>query len=391
MESRRATLGIGMAVFLCGLGCAGGDPSPGAAASPAAGPIGEEQSLVTVATPPAKLGGHSNYVMGTNDCSTILKDVVVTIDITEDLVVSSSSAVPGFGFQLNANSQASGAETSASDAPFVWQQYFIRVHDDFIDEINNWNRAALAVKKPTISSQIPFTVPGFPTSAATTTLPAGYKLKFALINDGAGNITECDFTVTNKKGESNTQKFGLVAVAGALSKELAPIVAFQMDLVGVTGGTDSTFTSGAGTITYTASTSFSALQGIPKCAASGTNTLENSNSVYGPMPTGSKTSFVQAFAIPVPLCLIPECKYSVCCIGGTCLSEPTDLSNPSSICCDGNACNAACCAADTPCTDVATSTCGSKCASGTVPTPIILASGSPGVNQTCKPPPPGLP
>jgi hypothetical protein len=380
-------LGNGVVVLLCAVGCAGGDPSGGAAARPAAEPTGEVQSLLSVATPPTKLGGHSNYVMGNDDCS-ILKDVVVTVDITEDLVVSSSSAVPGFGFQLNANSHASSVDASASDAPYAWQQYFIRVHDNFIDEINNWDHASLSGVTPTLSKQIPFTVPGFPTSAPTTTLPAGYKLKWELINDSAGNITECDFTVTNDKGISNTQRFRLVIDDGALPEELAPIVAFQMDLVGVTGGSDSTFTSGAGTITYTSSTSFSALQKIPPCAASKTGTKENSNSAYGPLPTGSKTSFKQAFAIPVPLCLIPECKYDVCCSNGTCLNEPADLLDLSSICCAGNACNTACCPADVPCTDVATSTCGSKCAAGTVPTPIILGSGSTGVDQTCQPPPP---
>jgi hypothetical protein len=369
MDSRRVLSGIVLSVSLCAIACTG-EP---------AGSTEKEESAVTVAKLPTPLGSFSNYVMGNNDCS-LLKDIVVTVEIKEPLVVSSSSPEPGFGFQLNTNSTVGSG--------VVWQQYFIRVHDDFIDEINNWTSAALPTGIPTVDWQVPYTLPGFPEpTAPTTTLPAGYKLKFDLINDEAGLITQCNFTVSDGKGHSKTEKVPLVKRAGANTASLAPIGAFQMDLVGPTGGNPSSFASGAGTITYSSSTSFHALSAIPGKCAGTTQTGESSNSIYGPMPSGSMKSVEQAFAIPVPLCLIPECNYNVCCPGGTCLSEPTDLSNLNTICCDGNACNTVCCPADTPCSDVKTSTCGSKCEDGKVPTPNILASGSSGVHQTCETPP----
>jgi hypothetical protein len=81
---------------------------------------------------------------------------------------------------------------------------------------------------------------------------------------------------------------------GESASDLSPIVAFQVNLVGPQGGLSTTFTSGAGNITYKATTPLTAYSAAPPCCAdlSG-HTQESGNSVYGLLPAASGTSFKQ--------------------------------------------------------------------------------------------------
>ncbi|MGA8876090.1 MAG: hypothetical protein WB555_11185 [Candidatus Korobacteraceae bacterium] len=57
------------------------------------------------------------------------------------------------------------------------------------------------------------------------------------------------------------------------------------------------FSSGKGTITYSAKTGLSALPAIPGCAGSNATTGEASNSLYGVVVSGAHHEFVQTFSV----------------------------------------------------------------------------------------------
>jgi hypothetical protein len=233
-----------------------------------------------------------------------LKDIQVTIEITEDLVVESTltnKGVPtskGCAFQLNANSAA--IPKNGNPATWiVWQQYIFGIGTVIQGAINNWT--APDPKKPenlffAISS--PAVQVGDPL-AETGKLPTGYKLTYILTTDNSsGKVTAVTFEVydpkTKKTSSSPPQ---VITQVGGTPAEVAPIVDFELDLVGPGDGDKTKFSSGKATITFTASTRFSALPAIPGCAGSNATTGETSNSVYGVVPAGAHLKFVQAFSV----------------------------------------------------------------------------------------------
>jgi hypothetical protein len=258
-------------------------------------------ALVSGAATPSQLGSYANYIFGNNDCK-LLKDIQVTIEITEDLVVSStvtSGGEPtskGFAFQLNANSSAMPKSNPKINANnwIVWQQYIFGVGSVIQGAINNWTAPSLSTGNQTVNSPA---VQVGPTLAQIGKLPKGYKLTFALTTDkNTGNVTAVTYEVYDGRILYPTQTLVLTDV-GATPPEVAPIVDFELNLVGP-GDLDHTkFLSGAGKITYSASTDLNALPSIPGCAGSNTTTGETSNSVYGLVPAGGYKSFVQSFSV----------------------------------------------------------------------------------------------
>jgi hypothetical protein len=257
-------------------------------------------ALVAGAATPSQLGSYANYIFGNNDCR-ILKDIQVTIEITDDLVVSSTvtsgdePTSKGFAFQLNANSSAMPKSNPKinSNNWIVWQQYILGVGSVIQGAINNWTAPSLSSGNQTINSPA---VQVGPALAETGRIPKGYKLTFILTTDDNGNVTAVTFEVDDGKTKFPAQTQVLTQV-GATPLEVAPIVDFELNLVGP-GDLDHTkFLSGAGTITYSASTALNALPAIPGCAGSNTTTGETSNSVYGLVPAGAYQTFVQTFTV----------------------------------------------------------------------------------------------
>ena len=80
------------------------------------------------------------------------------------------------------------------------------------------------------------------------------------------------------------------------SAYLAPIVAFELNLVGPGDLQYANFTSGAGRIDYYALPSLTPLNYLPSCVANGTTTGERSNSTYGTVPAVTSTLFQQSFS-----------------------------------------------------------------------------------------------
>jgi hypothetical protein len=231
---------------------------------------------------------NNNYVIGNATCSPNLQDVTVIVRVTRDLVSTSSCPLAnnsGFSMQLNVN-----APNTIANAQCAWQQYVIEV----------------GKKSFTAHTQLWSAVPGVGFSApekaiekvtSTGTIPAGYRVEWKLTTDApTGNVHSVTYKVTNGIGRSKTKK---VSIPRA---NRAPIAAYQLDFVGYSFGCTTTFKSGAGTITYRASsTDFSALGNYPGCSIGPRGlalTAEKStNGVYGLLPSGASTKIVQDFSI----------------------------------------------------------------------------------------------
>jgi virginiamycin B lyase len=250
--------------------------------------------------PGTGLGSYANYILCAAGASTdsqscaSLRGVQVTIEVSTALVGSSG----GFSFQLNANSQ--GKLKDGSAPKIVWQQYFIVVGSkNMLFGINNWTTKGLATNSPLIN---PTGTPPLPIlgSHPLPTMPEGYKLTVALENDPKDNINGVTFTVVDNKGNTHVQKIGpftLVTGGPATEADLAPIVSFELDIVGPGNGNCTEFSSGAGTITYNASIALTPLDQIPPCAVANTTTGETSNSVYGSLPSAQSKTFTQCFGV----------------------------------------------------------------------------------------------
>jgi hypothetical protein len=81
----------------------------------------------------------------------------------------------------------------------------------------------------------------------------------------------------------------------ATEADLAPILAFQFNIVGPINGEQTFFWSGAGNIVYSASNELTVQSALPSGVDSDWHTLENGNSVYGTLPQGQSTTFAQSF------------------------------------------------------------------------------------------------
>jgi hypothetical protein len=141
------------------------------------------------------------------------------------------------------------------------------------------------------------TIPNL-TLPSANTIPVGYTLTIALQNDSLGNVTGANFSVTDNSG--NTFPLAL-----SVDQDVQfPIVAFELNIVGYDNGQDTTFSSGAGLITYQAQNALCVEGELPdicsNSAASGTGTAENSNITYGAIsaPNCCGSSIQQSFATP---------------------------------------------------------------------------------------------
>jgi virginiamycin B lyase len=247
--------------------------------------------------PGSGLGSYANYILcvaGETGASTSCKSLLgveVTIKVTEALAAGSI----GFSFQLNANSQGKLKDGSAPQV--VWQQYNIVVVAGQIEfGINNWTTAGLLIN-PVGTPPLPL-----PTNPVPT-IPKGYTLAIALETGGDDSVNGVTFTVVDNNGKKTTQPivpFTLPSGAPVTAADLAPIVAFELNIVGPGNGHCAEFTTGAGTITYSATTPLTPLNQIPPCAALGDNaetTGETSNSVYGSLPSAQSNTFTQCFGV----------------------------------------------------------------------------------------------
>jgi hypothetical protein len=233
-----------------------------------------------VPPPGSGLGSNSNYFLASN-CNPLL-DLSITMNVTQDIVCKSASGpTMGFGFQLNAY--------SPKNEKCVLQQYVIALlNNSLTGGIDNW-----PLNPPNLINDFfaLATLSGY-------TLPAGYTLKISLQNDASGNITGATFVVIDNLGnvKANVTKV-LMSLPGVTASDLAPIVTFELDLVGPINGESSVLTSGAGTISYSASNVMTVLSQEPSCTQTTNITAETTNSFYGVMSSTPSKTFTQSFSI----------------------------------------------------------------------------------------------
>jgi hypothetical protein len=250
--------------------------------------------------PPARgLGSNSNYLLNSN--GNPLLDLKIAIDVTKDIISNI-----GFAFQLNAYSPA--GDYSA------WQQYFFEFgvpSGHLAAGIEPWpNKGKNLINQRYQLLTVPDLI-----------IRAGYKLTILLGNDPLGNVRYVTFTVVDNHGNqtgTTPSKIDLLTLSLygkstlATTADLSPIVAFELNLVGPIDALQSYLTSGAGTITYTASNALTALSKLPSGTdASDTITAETTNSAYGELPEGASTSIVQSFTAIDPGAYAPGGPFAV--------------------------------------------------------------------------------
>ena len=235
----------------------------------------------TVPPPASGLIGPFNYIIS-NNCDPLL-GVEVVIDVTEDISYSDNGAPgtgeragSGFGWQLNCFSPVNYLST--------WQQYCLVLVGNILTwKVNNWESGAAIV----------INTGGWLAEMPDSRVPAGYRLSTKLQNDIDGNVTAVIFSVMDGAELIASHLFDLRSQLKTV--ELAPIVAAELNLVGPFSEESVVFSSGAGTITYSASTALTALSAFPPCAAWKNPTGETSNATYGPIDSGPSWTVTQSF------------------------------------------------------------------------------------------------
>jgi hypothetical protein len=129
-------------------------------------------------------------------------------------------------------------------------------------------------------------------------VPAGYQLVIELVNDLTEDITGARFLVTDSSGnEIGNLEQKIVSDVDGTPGQVAPIAAFELNLVGPINLESAVLSSGAGTITYSAIPPLTALLQEPACTESGYITGETANSFYSVLPDSPADSLTQSFSV----------------------------------------------------------------------------------------------
>jgi hypothetical protein len=218
----------------------------------------------------------------------------IVLDVHTDIIANI-----GFGLQLNCYSQ--------NNKNIAWQQYFFSLQTAnggpadpsagiLYCYVNNWNVA--------ISSAVVYYAPEL-ILIADSKIAAGSKLSITLgQNSETNDINSVTFVYTDAAGNSHSSILDLPS-PGDPSGDVAPIVAFQVNLVGPINAKQAYLWSGAGTITYQAAENLTASSGSPNCGQEYIPTGETANTIYGTLPTGSHSSLTQTFGTVLPPAYAP--------------------------------------------------------------------------------------
>lgn len=221
------------------------------------------------------LSSNFNYVLA--DGGNNITGLSVTINIDNDLV--SPTTDQGFSFQLNCESPAS---PDGSGIP-TWQQFIFDNHPDDVNifgwiNLWEWNSTGW-VETYASGTNGSFVLP------AANTIKAGSVLTIAPVFNGNHEIISCNFRYTDPAGNTASKS------APVTGTKLAPIKSVTLNIGGWGDGANATFTSGQGTITYSASNPLTA-------QATLVETAETSNMVYEPLPPAVNVS--QLFGLAPP-------------------------------------------------------------------------------------------
>jgi len=249
-----------------------------------------------VPAPAGGLGSNLNYLLH-QDCNPFVNHqssgdacLTINIDITEDIICKSSSgSTQGFGFQLNC--------WSPKTRTCAYQQYGIALFgNDLIYIVEYWDVSNS--KLFNLGAQNLLSLPN-------QMLPQGYRLVISLYSDQTGNIALANFSVIDTGGNNVANvKQNILSISGASAEDMAPIVAFELDLVGPDNGDSVVLSQGAGIISYWAPNNlvvFNTQKGPPlQCMNFGGGTKETANSVYGFLPATPNQFLKQGFSVQAP-------------------------------------------------------------------------------------------
>lgn len=275
------------------------------------------QDPSTLSPPPANFSSNRNYFIYGGGVP--IRGLKVTIKVDEDIVLTA-----GLGLQLNC--------TAPPDADSTYQQYIMLVDphaptlavdwwlENFPSRAYRWdlhqrigfpcgpvpNPTEQTCKNNLFNQRGPlgaFNGPG-------DRIPAGYRMVFELVDDERGTVIGAKYTVADGMGHVKSK--GPVLIGGLdfahtqqtvlpdFPQTMSPILALQMNMVGSGNGAHTDLTSGAGTITYEATTPLTAEGKPPVRPADGHTvyTEESSNVRYGELATGARQKIVQRFRSP---------------------------------------------------------------------------------------------
>jgi len=275
-------------------------------------------------------GGGSNNSILVSGCKN-LENLTVTLEVTQDLITVNDK---GFSLQLNSYPQPTSITPNSTPGTTFpgkvvgqldWFQYLIIVANKQVSfEIQYWANAKSyqtggpGGNPPEIRWPPDYTpnptntspwLPVFPNSSISGTIvgtssnkvPVGSLMKIQLATDKSGNVTGATFSITDPNGKvhsTSTQPWQHYAGRSEPADyALFPIYGFQADLVSAPGLT-CTFSSGAGTLTYSVSSGVLAVQTVNTCGGSQPGTGETSNTVYGEITTASGAPASQSLYVP---------------------------------------------------------------------------------------------
>jgi len=234
-----------------------------------------------------------------------IRELVVTIEVTEDIVVPH-----GLSLQLNGYAQK-GARCD-------WQQYVTGFHPEGSRPLTmGWSMENWGSKEFHDRLGLPHgsdlfnvhasdvgPVPTFP--APGNRLPAGYKIRWKMLyepNDPGGLIAGAEFSFTDNHGRTQTSgpqrilSFKYSHIKKPITREaLVPLTAVTMNLVGTSGGRYMFIEAGVGTITYEAAVPLTAEAHQPSTTSGqGVGTGEMSNIAYDDLDSAPSRKIVQGF------------------------------------------------------------------------------------------------
>jgi hypothetical protein len=262
--------------------------------------IGPSLIAVPAVQPPSGLGGAVQYLLaspqhGWPSSSSPLPPIdqlLLWIQITEELTFDPSKPL---SFQLNCCAPSTG------NWKIGWQQYVLMMQPNSTEmflHIQNFQRSGgLAVYAGDSPSQINFPNLG--------SIPAGWAFQLAL-QISSGVVTGASCVVSNASHETvgalqlNSIGLPLALQSGTVDQSwLAPVVIFQLVVVGFAEGTHTTFASGNGYVYVDCSTPLVAgnTWAGSDCAGGG-GTAESSNCVYSVIADVTNGGVVQCFGAP---------------------------------------------------------------------------------------------
>jgi len=232
-----------------------------------------------------------------NNCAN-LQNLSVSLSVSQDLVTYQD-----VGFSLQLNSYPPPGQLSQGQT-LNWFQYIIYVQNgQLYYEIQYWSIGAPS-SWPAGYTPVPNTTPWLPVfpndyfltqfgSAPSSRIPRGSTLAINLTTDSSGNVVNALFKVTTANNQVSSINFPFP------QGTQYPISAFEVNLVGPGGFSNSTFISGAGQLTYVVSPGTMSVQNGGPGAACGevsAGTGEGSNIVYGAVTPSSGSTVTQTLS-----------------------------------------------------------------------------------------------